>query len=68
MVRNYFKIAWRNLVKDRIYSSIKIGGFSLGIAACLLIALFVGDELSYDRNIPDGNRIYRVIREWNENG
>ena len=61
MFRNNLKIAWRNLVKEKIYSSVKIGGFALGIAACLLIALFINDELSYDRNFSDGDRIYRVI-------
>jgi len=68
MFKNYFIIAWRNLAKEKIYSSIKVGGFALGIAACLLIALFIRDELSYDRYIPNGNRIYRVVRDWNENG
>ena len=48
MLQNYFKIGWRNLSKQKMYSSIKIGGFALGIAACLLIALFIRDELSYD--------------------
>ncbi len=60
MFKNYFKIAWRNLTKQKMYSSIKIGGFALGIAACLLIALFISDELSYDRHFPDGDQIYRV--------
>jgi len=60
MFKNYFIIAWRNLFKQKIYSSIKIGGFALGIAACLLIALFISNELSYDRHFPDGDRIYRV--------
>jgi putative ABC transport system permease protein len=68
MFKNNFKIAWRNLAKEKIYSSIKIGGFALGIAACLLIALFIVDELSYDRYIPNGNRIYRVVRDVNESG
>ena len=39
MLRNYFKIGWRSLVKQKMYSAIKIGGFALGIAACLLITL-----------------------------
>jgi putative ABC transport system permease protein len=60
MFKNNLKIAWRNLSKEKIYSSIKIGGFALGIAACLLIALFISNELSYDRHFPDGDRIYRV--------
>jgi putative ABC transport system permease protein len=61
MLTNYFIIAWRNLSRQKIYSSIKIGGFALGIAACLLIALFISDELSYDRHFRDGDRIYRVV-------
>jgi putative ABC transport system permease protein len=60
MFKNNFKIAWRNLAKQKMYSSVKIGGLALGIAACLLIALFISDELSYDRDIPYGDRIYRV--------
>jgi putative ABC transport system permease protein len=68
MFKNYFKIAWRNLTKQKMYSSIKIGGFALGIAACLLIALFIGDELSYDRNFPDGDRIYRVAIVYHTHG
>jgi putative ABC transport system permease protein len=61
MFKNYFKVAWRNLSRQKIYASIKIGGFALGVAACLLIALFIGDELNYDRHFSGGDRIYRVI-------
>ncbi|MEJ1240023.1 ABC transporter permease [Chryseolinea sp. T2] len=68
MVGNYFKIGWRNLVRQRMYSFIKIGGFAMGIAACLLIAIYIQDELSYDRFYKDGNRIYRVYENWNDNG
>jgi len=68
MFKNYFKIAWRNLAKQKMYSSIKIGGFALGIAACLLIALFIIDELSYDLHFPDGDRIYRVAIVYNTLG
>ncbi len=68
MLQNYFKIGWRNLSKQKMYSSIKIGGFALGIAACLLIALFIKDELSYDLHYPDGDRIYRVVVAYNFRG
>lgn len=68
MFENYFKIGWRNLVKQKMYSSIKIGGFAIGIAACLLIALFIKDELSYDLHYPDAERIYRVIQAYNYQG
>ena len=68
MIKNYFKIAIRQLRKQKMYSAIKIGGFALSIAACLLIALFIKDELSYDKSYPDGDRIYRVVGAYNDNG
>jgi putative ABC transport system permease protein len=68
MFQNYFKIAWRNLSRQKMYSSIKIGGFALGIAACFLIALFIKDELSYDKHYPEAGRIYRVLKEFDEDG
>ena len=68
MLRNYFKIAFRQLQKQKMYSAIKVGGFALGIAACLLIALFIRDELSYDKNYVHGDRIYRLLHEYDNNG
>ena len=68
MFRNYFKIALRQLRKQKMYSVIKIGGFALGIAACLLIALFIRHELSYDQHYPNSKAIYRLVGEFNENG
>ena len=68
MIKNYFKIAVRQLRKQKMYSVIKIGGFALSIAACLLIALYIKDELSYDNLYPDGDRIYRVVGELNDKG
>src|SRR5260221_4205295 len=68
MFKSYFRIGWRSLIKQRMYSSIKIGGFSLGIAACILIGLFIWDELSYDKQYPDADRIYRVIGVYDNNG
>jgi putative ABC transport system permease protein len=61
MFKNYFKIAWRNLMKKTAYSFINIFGLGLGIACCLLIFMFVQDELSYDNYHEKGARIYRVI-------
>jgi ABC-type antimicrobial peptide transport system permease subunit len=49
MVKNYFKIAWRNLLKSKAYSAINIVGLSIGMAVALLIALWIWDELSYDQ-------------------
>src|SRR5580704_7372333 len=68
MFSNYFKIAVRQLKKQKMYSVIKIGGFALSIAACLLIALYIKDELSYDKSYPDANRIFRVTVEAVQNG
>lgn len=68
MLKNYFKIAWRNLRKQRMYSLIKIGGFALSIAACLLIALYIKDELSYDKNWANADRIFRITGEYKVNG
>lgn len=65
MFKNYFKIGWRNLSKHTLYSSIKIGGLAMGIAACLLILLYVRDELSYDQQYPEADRIYRPFRILN---
>ncbi|MBS1501863.1 MAG: ABC transporter permease [Bacteroidetes bacterium] len=51
----------RQLRKQKMYAAVKIGGFALGIAACLLIALYIRDETSYDKSYPDVNRIYRLV-------
>lgn len=61
MFQNYLKLAWRHLVNQKMYSFVKIGGFAIGIAACLLIALFIKDELRYDEDIPFQNRTYRLV-------
>lgn len=61
LLKNNFKIAWRQLLKQKMYSVIKIGGFALGVAACLLIALYIKDELSYDKHYPDSEQIYRAL-------
>src|SRR5687768_345953 len=68
MLKNFFKIAWRSLLKQKMYSVIKIGGFALSIAACLLIALYIKDELSYDKNWANADRIYRLTGEYNNQG
>ncbi len=65
MLQNNIKVARRQLMRNKMYSSIKIGGFAIGIAVCLLIALFIRDELSYDRHIPDHENLYLSIKEYN---
>jgi putative ABC transport system permease protein len=60
MIKNYFKIAWRNLLKNKGFSAINIFGLAIGIACCLLITLYVTDELSYDRYHKNQDRIFRL--------
>jgi len=68
MIKNYLKIAVRQLRKQKMYSVIKIGGFALSIAACLLIGLYIIDELSYDKSYPDTDRIYRLVEYYAHDG
>jgi len=51
-----------------MYSSIKIGGFALGICCCFLIALFIRDELNYDTHYPDVDRIFRIYASFTNEG
>ncbi len=60
MLRNYFKIAFRNLWRNKLYSFINISGLALSLTAVWLIALYIADELSYDRYHEKANRIYRL--------
>lgn len=69
MFKNYFKIAVRNLWKNKGLSFINIFGLATGMACSLLIFLFVTDELSYDRFNADADRIYRVVKDFvNDDG
>src|SRR5688572_22825807 len=69
MIRNYIKIAMRALIRSKIHSVINIAGLSIGICCCLLIGLFVKDELTFDQFHSNAERIYRVyvIEDWGEN-
>src|SRR6266496_837848 len=69
MIKNYFKTALRNLLRNKIYSFINIAGLSLGLASAMLIILYVKDEVSYDRFHKNVGRIYRIDRTMtNPNG
>ncbi|WP_421803618.1 ABC transporter permease [Flagellimonas sp.] len=61
MFKNHLNIAWRTIKKDKLFTFIKIGGFAVGIAACLLIALFIRNEISYDEHYTKKDQIYRVV-------
>jgi len=60
MWRNYLTVAVRALAKNRTYAFINIFGLAIGLAACLLILLYVRYETSFDRWIPEGERVYQV--------
>ncbi len=63
MLKNYFKIALRNLFKNKLYSLINIVGLSLGIAFSVLVILFIQDEMNFDRFHENGEDIYRLYRQ-----
>jgi len=63
MLKNYLTIAFRNLKKHRFYTAINIFGLAIGIASCLLIMLYVTNELSYDKHHEAADRIYRLDSE-----
>jgi len=60
MIKNYLKIAWRNLVRNKAYTFINIGGLSVGMACTILILLWVRDEVSYDKFNKNASQIYRL--------
>lgn len=64
MIRNYFKIAWRNLQKNRLYSAINIFGLSIGLASCLLIGIYINNELSYDTFNENAEYIVRATMAY----
>ncbi len=68
MLKNNLKIAWRNIKHHKSYSLLNIGGIAIGLAAFWLIALYVADEISYDRSFADAGRIYRVAQHANWDG
>jgi putative ABC transport system permease protein len=68
MFKNYIKIAFRNLQKNKVFSLVNIAGLTIGLAAFWLIALYVADELSFDRYHENANQIYRVVQHANWDG
>jgi putative ABC transport system permease protein len=68
MIRNYFKIAWRNLIKSKGYSAINIGGLAVGMAVAMLIGLWVHDELAFNKYHKNYDRIAQVMQHANFNG
>src|ERR1043166_8818371 len=62
MVKSFFKVAWRNLVKNKGYSAINIGGLAMGMAVAILIGLWVYDELSYNKYHRKYDRIAQFMK------
>ncbi|HLY69630.1 MAG TPA: ABC transporter permease [Puia sp.] len=68
MLKNYFKTAWRNLVKSKVFSIINILGLTIGITVCMMIYLFIMNEFSFDRFHKQTGSIYRVMRGFESDG
>lgn len=66
MLRNLIKIAFRNILRDKVYSLINVVGLTIGITCSLLLLLYIMDELSYDRYHANADNIYRVIADVKE--
>ena len=64
MIKNYFKIALRNLWRNKVFSLIKILGLSIGLTVCMLIFLYTKDEISYDQFHKNKAQLFRVIQTW----
>ena len=63
MLRNYFFVALRNLKRNKVYSFINITGLSIGLACCMLIVLYMMDEVSFDKFHQKGDQIFRLTRD-----
>ena len=61
MFKNYFKIAWRNIIKNKIYSIINILGLATGMAVAMIIGLWIYDEVSANKNFKNYDTIYQVM-------
>jgi ABC-type antimicrobial peptide transport system permease subunit len=68
MIKNYFKIAWRNIIKNRTSSLINIGGLAVGMTVAMLIGLWIWDELSYDKYHQNFDRIGQLMTTQTSNG
>ncbi len=61
MLKNYFKIAFRNIIRHKGYAAINISGLTISVAACLLIFVVIQYELSFDTFQPNYKNIYRLV-------
>lgn len=68
MIKNYLKVAWRNLIKNKTHTFINVSGLSVGMAVAMLIGLWIWDELSYDKYHDNYNRVVKVMQHQAING
>ena len=68
MIKNYFKTAWRNLLRNKIYTFINIGGLAVGMAVAMLIGLWIYDELSTNKHFKNYDSLYQVIMHQSNEG
>ncbi len=68
MLKNYFKTAFRNLLRYKGFALINVASLTIGMTGCFVIGLFVWDEWQFDKNIPGGSTIYRIYDQRNDNG
>lgn len=68
MIKNYLKIAWRNLRRNRLYSFINIGGLAVGMAVSFMLLIYVYNEFSFDKFNTNADRLYKVMRNQPSNG
>src|ERR1043166_1579584 len=61
MLKNYLTVALRNLARNKVYSMINIFGLALGVACCLLLSLYIQDEISYDKHHTRSEDLYRIV-------
>jgi ABC-type lipoprotein release transport system permease subunit len=68
MIKNYFRIAWRNMAKNKLHSFINITGLSAGMAVAIIIGLWIWDELSFDKYHENYDTIAQVMQNQTANG
>src|SRR5258707_15599439 len=63
MLQNYFHIAWRNLTRHKVWAFTNLAGLSIGLAAVMLIMLYISDEVSFDRFQANSPHLYRLVHD-----
>src|ERR1700748_3011649 len=64
MFKNFFTIAWRNLIKNKTYTFLNVSGLAIGVIVCLLIGVWLQRELSFDKFHPNRNKIFRLVNTF----